>query len=92
MLARVKQVRHLGEYRLELVFTDGARGELDFRERVVGRGGVFQLLESVDFFRQVTVDPEAGTVVWPNGVDLCPDVLYHAVTGKEIPGSELELA
>ncbi len=27
MFPRVKQVRHLGEYRLELSFTDGATGE-----------------------------------------------------------------
>lgn len=29
-------------------------------------------------FRGVTVDPEAGTLVWPNGADLDPDVLYEA--------------
>jgi hypothetical protein len=92
MLPRVNQVRHLGDYRLELLFTDGVKGELDFRERVVGRGGVFQPLESVEFFKKVEVDPEAGVLVWPNQVDLCPDVLYSAVTGKEIPAFEPELA
>ena len=28
-------------------------------------------------FRQVRVDPELGTIVWPNGADVCPDVLFH---------------
>ena len=84
MLPRVKQVRHLGEYRLELSFTDGTKGDLDFRERVVGRGGVFGPLGDISFFRQVKVDPEAGTIVWPNEVDSCPDVLYSLVTGKPI--------
>lgn len=84
MRARVKQVRHLGEYRLELSFTDGIIGELDFKERVVGRGGVFSSLEDVGFFSQVRVDREAGTIVWPNEVDFCPDVLYSLVTGKPI--------
>jgi len=84
MFPRVKQVRHLGEYRLELIFTDGTTGELDFKQRVVGRGGVFQPLEDIDFFRQVQVDPEAGTIGWPNEVDFCPDVLYSLVTGKPI--------
>ena len=84
MFPRVKQVRHLGDYRLELTFTDGTTGELDLKERVVGRGGVFQPLEDVNFFRQVQVDPEAGTLVWPNAVDFCPDVLYSLVSGKSI--------
>jgi uncharacterized protein DUF2442 len=88
MFPRVKQVRHLGEYRLELSFTDGVWGELDFRERVVGRGGVFRSLEDVDFFKQVKVDSEAGTIFWPNEVDLCPDVLYSLVTGKPIRALE----
>ena len=67
---------------------------LDSRRRVVGRGGVFAPLESVDFFAKVTVDQEAGTLVWPNGVDFCPDVLYSEATGKPISelGTKLELA
>jgi hypothetical protein len=50
--------------------------QIDLASRVIGRGGVFQPLEDIDFFKQVRVDTEAGTVVWPNGVDFCPDVLY----------------
>jgi len=74
----------MGDYRLELTFSDRTTGELDFRQRIVGRGGVFLQLEDVGFFRQVQVDPEAGTIVWPNGVDFCPDVLYSLATGKPI--------
>jgi hypothetical protein len=84
MFPRITAVRHLGEYRLELTFTDGTVGTVDFRNRVVGRGGMFAPLESPDFFSQVRVDPEAGTIVWPNEVDLCPDVLYSLATGKDI--------
>jgi hypothetical protein len=72
------------DYRLELSFTDGTTGELDFRQRIVGRGGVFRQLEDVGLFKQVQVDPEAGTIVWPNGVDFCPDVLYSLATGKPL--------
>ncbi len=84
MFPRVRTVRHAGEYRLELGFADGTARELDFKQRIVGRGGVFRPLEDVEFFSQVHVDSEAGTIVWPNGVDFCPDVLYSLATGQPI--------
>lgn len=92
MFPRVRSVRHIKDYRLELTFSDGTVAELDFRRRVVGRGGIVGALESLDFFRQVTVDREGGTVVWPNGVDFCPDVLYAEATGTAISevGPKLE--
>jgi hypothetical protein len=85
MFPRVRQVRHVKEYRLELSFSDGTKGEIDFKERIIGRGGVFGPLEDVEFFRRVQVDRAAGTIVWPNEVDFCPDVLYSLVTGKPVP-------
>ena len=93
MFPRMDSVRHVKDHRLEIRFTDGTVAEIDFRHRIAGRGGVFGPLEDVDFFKQVTVDPEAGTVVWPNGVDFCPDVLYAEATGKPITemGTELEV-
>jgi hypothetical protein len=84
MLPRVTDVRHVKDYELELKFTDGTVAKLDFQSRIQGRGGVFRALESVDVFRQVRVDPEAGTLVWPNDVDFCPDVLYAEATGKSL--------
>ena len=41
-------------------------------------------MEDVELFKQVQVDPEAGTIVWPNRVDFCPDVLYSLATGKPV--------
>lgn len=84
MFPRVNKVRHLADYRLQLSFTDGTIGELDLRDRVVGRGGVFAPLQDISYFKLVSVDPEAGTIVWPNDVDFCPDVLYSLVSKKPI--------
>ena len=93
MFPRVRDVRYVKDYILEITFSDGTIAELDFRHRVVGRGGVFAPMESLEFFRQVTVDRESGTVFWPNGVDFCPDALYAEATGKVISemGTKLEL-
>jgi hypothetical protein len=67
-----------------LEFTDGPKGVIDFRDRIVGRGGVFSQLNDSAFLQSVRVDGEAGTIVWPNGVDFCPDVLYGLATGKPV--------
>ena len=88
MFPRITDVKHIEGHRLELTFADGVQAELDFADRIVGRGGVFTPLEDVDFFKQVRVDPEAGTLVWPNDVDLDPDVLYGEATGTPIEVSE----
>ena len=88
MFPRVAAVHHIETYRLALTFLNGEKAELDFRDRIVGRGGVFAPLEDVEFFKQVKVDPEIGTLVWPNEVDFCPDVLYSEATGKPLPEFE----
>ena len=88
MFPRVTQVEHVDNYVLAITFADGQTVEMDFADKVVGRGGVFVPLEEVEFFSRVTVDPEAGTLVWPNDVDLDPDVLYSEATNTPIPVPE----
>ncbi len=92
MFPRIVAVRHVRDYVLELQFADGEKAELDFRDMVVGRGGVFTELEDVANFRRVRVDREAGTVFWPGGVDFCPDVLYARATGTPLPEPETQPA
>lgn len=90
MFPRIAAVRHVEAYRLELTFTNGEQAELDLADRIVDRRGVFAPLEDIDFFKKVRVDPEIGTLVWPNEVDLCPDVLYSKAREEPLP--ELEMA
>ena len=70
-------VRVVGPYVVELTFADGYIGRVDLGPSIVGRGGVFKALNDLSVFNQVQVDPESGTIVFPNGVDLDPDVLYE---------------
>ena len=84
MLPRIVKVCHVEGYRLKLTFSNGETGELNLRDRILERGGVFAPLEDVEFFKLVKVDPEIGTIVWPNQVDFCPDVLYSEVMGKPL--------
>ena len=73
MLVRVTEVNVLDGYRLRLAFSDGAVGEIDLAEELWGE--VFEPLREEALFRQARVDPELGTVVWPNGADLDPESL-----------------
>ncbi len=70
-------VRVVRAYVLELTFADGSVGQVDLASVIVGKGGVFKALNDPKVFAQVRVDPESGTIVFPNGVDLDPDVLYE---------------
>ncbi len=75
MLKDVVDVKPLGRYRLHLHFEDGAQGEVDVAKLIVFTG-VFAALRDKAVFDQVRVDPALGTVVWLDGGDLDPDVLY----------------
>jgi hypothetical protein len=88
LLPRITHVEHIQDYVLALTFSNGVQAELDLRDRVIDRSGMLAPLSEVDFFRRVEVDPEAGTLVWPNGVDFCPDVLYSLATGEPLPTLE----
>jgi hypothetical protein len=83
-------VRVVDGYRVELTFADGVRGVVDLANRIVNRGGVFAPLEEPEFFRRVRVDEELGTLVWPNGADICPDLLYAWATGQPVLPPEQE--
>ena len=86
MHPRIARVRVTGPFRVALDFTDGSRGDVDLAPLIAGRGGVFQALQDPTFFAQVLVDEEAGTLAWPNGVDLDPDMLYEAANAAPVGG------
>ena len=84
MLKDVVAVQPLPDHHLRVTFDDGVEGIVNVRE-LVQFTGVFQLLQDTSFFEQVTVNPELGTVCWPNHADFDSDVLYAKVTGRRIP-------
>jgi hypothetical protein len=88
MLVDIVEARALGGHRLHLRFEDGVEGEVDL-SKLVEFKGVFAPLRDPREFGKVEVNPELGTVCWPTGADLDPDVLYSVVTGEEIHIEEL---
>jgi Protein of unknown function (DUF2442) len=84
MLPRVTTVRALSGWRLALEFSDGSAGVVDLSGAILSRGGQFAPLRDPAFFAQVNLDAEAGTIAWPNGLDLDPDVLHAAAAGPGV--------
>jgi hypothetical protein len=79
----IKKVEYLKDYKLLLTFNDKKRKIVDLEKySKEGPETVFYPFRDLEFFKSVTVDNHTGTIVWPNGVDLCPDVLYER--GEEI--------
>jgi hypothetical protein len=71
---RIVAVEPHDGYVLWLRFSGGATREVDLSDELWGP--VFEpLREDPKLFREVQVDEELGTIVWPNGADMDPDVL-----------------
>lgn len=59
---------------LRVSFTDGTEQRIDFRPML--EGPMFGPLQDLPVFNSVALDPEAGTLVWPNGADFDPSMLH----------------
>lgn len=91
MLKDVTFVEAIGDFRLRLTFEDGKSGEIDLAKHL-SFSGIFAPLKDADLFRAVRVDPELGTICWPNGADIDPVVLYSWVFNVPIPDYSSEIS
>ena len=71
---RVTDFAIIGPYTLRVHFDDGTVQEIDLAP--VLEGELFGPLKDPRLFEQVTLDPEAHTLVWPNGADFDPAILH----------------
>ena len=83
MLKDIVEASVVDEYRVYLRFEDGVEGEVDLAE-MIEFTGVFAPIRDKSEFAKLRIDPYTGTIVWPGGADLDPDVLYAAVSGRPI--------
>jgi hypothetical protein len=80
VLLEIRNVQPVGAFVLRLEFTDGKTREVDLRDELYGE--VFEPLRNASVFSQVTVNPETGTIEWPNGADFSPE--FFARIGGEV--------
>lgn len=78
-LPRVKSIRILVDHEVLIRFSDGEERRLDLDPLM--RGPIFrEIREDPVRFAEISVDQELGTIVWPNGADFDPDVLYGSAS------------
>ena len=71
---RVAHFDIVGAYTLLVTFSDATEQRIDFRP--VLKGAVLGPLRDLSTFNAVTLDPEVGTLTWPNGADFDPATLH----------------
>ena len=76
LMVRIQNVEVLNDYNVNLSFTNGTQRVVDLQPFL--RGPIFESIRNdPSVFRGVAVDRRMGTIMWPNGADIDPDVLYH---------------
>jgi hypothetical protein len=73
-LPQVIRARHIGGFVVSTRFDDGTIKRIDVSQWFTGP--VFEPLKEPKFFKKFFI--EAGTLAWPNGVDIAPEALYAA--------------
>lgn len=73
-IIRVHKVDALQPFVVKIELTNGERRTIDLEPYF--RGPIFEpLRKDAQLFSKVTVDQQLGTLIWPNGADIDPDVL-----------------
>ena len=87
---KVKHLRLLGEHQVSVSFRDGFVGEVDLWPLFEKpHGPLIRDFHQTGFFEQAYLDH--GTLSWPNGYDICSDVLrYYCELGRVAKPDELE--
>ena len=71
---RVVSFHKIAPFTLRVHFDDGTSQIVNFQ--TVLKGEVYGPLRDTAVFDQVSIDPEAHTLVWPNGADFDPAILH----------------
>ena len=77
MEPKIKKIQYKGQYVYHIVFKDEKKGNVDFQPFIWGEA--FKTLRDKSHFKKAFIDPVAGTISWPSGVDISPETLYKKI-------------
>ncbi len=71
---QIKSFKAINDFVLSIKFDDNSEQVIDFYPILSGE--LYGPLRDLNIFKQVRIDPEVYTLVWPNGADFDPDTLH----------------
>ncbi len=71
----VKDATYVEDYKLRIRFESNEIKLVNLADHL--KGGIFEPLKDVNYFKLFTVNHDIDTVVWPNEADFSPDFLYE---------------
>lgn len=71
----IKSFRKVALYTLDIIFEDNRCKTINFLP--VLKGEMYGPLKNPEYFDKVKLDTEVHTIVWPNGADFDPALLYN---------------
>ncbi|RJR35535.1 MAG: DUF2442 domain-containing protein [Deltaproteobacteria bacterium] len=85
MYVDVIAATYAGDYKLYVTFADGKAGVVDFAG-YIQKGGVFERLKDIEYFKKFEINQELGVITWNNEVDIAPETLYSKALETPLPG------
>ena len=72
---KIKSFSLIAPYTFEIIFEDNTRKKINFLPVLYGE--MYGPLKDPENFKKVVLDKEVHTLVWHNGADFNPALLYH---------------
>jgi len=82
MRPKINKLQYKGEYIYRIQFSDKKEGDINFQSFLWGEA--FKDLKDRELFKNAFIDKTAGTITWPNGVDIAPETLYEQLDPQAI--------
>ncbi|TYT73313.1 DUF2442 domain-containing protein [Desulfobotulus mexicanus] len=74
-MIKITEAKYMGDFRIELSFSDGMTGIFDGKTLLQRDGVLLQKLKDEFFFKRFFLD--SGALSWPHGLELSPAKLYQ---------------
>ena len=84
MYKDIISANYKGDYKIEVVFEDGAKGIVDF-SKYLSKGGVFEKFKDLEFFKSFKINEELGVLTWADEIDIAPETIYAEATDSQLP-------